>query len=285
MKRLVICGKNAIACKATEYTFDVITINGLDLRLGTIPVAGDNGVDTWQPSLRKVSNQLGLPIYPSLSSASLTQDDIVVSLEYDKVIRPTDLNHARAFNIHFSNLPKYRGCLTSVWPIRNGEKQAGATLHELTPGIDDGPIVDQVLFDIPEFMTSFDLYRSYSAYGYELYKRNLGKIVSGDYVARTQDPSLASYYKRSSVNFAELELPPFDQPAAQLRAYVQSLVFEPYQLPVFHGKRVVECDVLVWDAGKESLPPPAQVVIEDSEHAVVSCLDGYVRLRFHPDKA
>jgi methionyl-tRNA formyltransferase len=131
MKRLVICGKNAIACKATEYTFDVITLQSLDLRLGTIPVAGDNGVDTWQPSLRKVSNQLGLPTYSSLSSASLTHDDIVVSLEYDKVIRPIDLNHARAFNIHFSNLPKYRGCLTSVWPIRNGEKQAGATLHEV----------------------------------------------------------------------------------------------------------------------------------------------------------
>lgn len=96
----------------------------------------------WQPSLRKTAESHGIDI-EEIKNLDLSENDVFISLEYDKIINPSALNGASCFNIHFSNLPKYRGCLTSVWPIREGQKIAGVTLHVLSQGIDDGPIVDQ----------------------------------------------------------------------------------------------------------------------------------------------
>ena len=46
---------------------------------------------------------------------------------------------------------------TSYWPIKNGEKKSGVTLHKIDSGIDTGDIISQLSFDIDED-TLFSLY-------------------------------------------------------------------------------------------------------------------------------
>ena len=49
----------------------------------------------------------------------------------------------RMLNIHPSLLPKYRGLDTHARALAAGETEAGCTVHEVTPELDDGPILGQ----------------------------------------------------------------------------------------------------------------------------------------------
>ncbi|HRV99376.1 MAG TPA: formyltransferase family protein, partial [Aminobacteriaceae bacterium] len=48
---------------------------------------------------------------------------------------------AGALNIHGALLPYYRGCNPTQWAILRDESATGVTLHEVTAGIDEGPII------------------------------------------------------------------------------------------------------------------------------------------------
>lgn len=49
----------------------------------------------------------------------------------------------RMLNIHPSLLPKYRGLNTHARALEAGETEAGCTVHEVTPELDEGPILGQ----------------------------------------------------------------------------------------------------------------------------------------------
>ena len=50
----------------------------------------------------------------------------------------------RMLNIHPSLLPKYRGLHTHARALEAGDTEHGCTVHEVTPELDDGPILGQV---------------------------------------------------------------------------------------------------------------------------------------------
>ncbi|MAU43535.1 MAG: phosphoribosylglycinamide formyltransferase [Yangia sp.] len=49
----------------------------------------------------------------------------------------------RMLNIHPSLLPKYRGLHTHARALEAGDREHGCTVHEVTPELDDGPILGQ----------------------------------------------------------------------------------------------------------------------------------------------
>jgi len=49
----------------------------------------------------------------------------------------------RMLNIHPSLLPKYRGLHTHARALEAGDAEHGCTVHEVTPALDDGPILGQ----------------------------------------------------------------------------------------------------------------------------------------------
>ena len=71
--------------------------------------------------------------------------DFLFSFYYRQMLSPAVLAIARrgAFNMHGSLLPKYRGRVPVNWAIIHGERETGATLHEMVAKPDAGRIVDQ----------------------------------------------------------------------------------------------------------------------------------------------
>lgn len=275
----IICGKSFIGCAVLQYIVDANTLYSLPVTPYVLPMQGDIGVDTWQPSLRKLAQVTHTPFINSITELPLTNHTLILSLEYDKIIPVSSLGNARAYNIHFSNLPKYRGCLTSTWPIRNKERKAGVTLHVLTEPVDSGDIVDQIVFPIPPWATSFDLYRLYSLYGFELFKKNYAALLSGKLNPVAQDTKKSTYYFRSSIDFHDRDIRAFDMPAMRVAGFVRSLIFAPYQLPMFHNKPVIQCDTVSFKIPGQQLAA-GRVALEDATHAIIACQDGYVRLFF-----
>lgn len=281
-RRLAVCGKGAIACNALGYLTDVLPLLADRWDLATVAVQGDPGVDRWEPSLRAQCNRLGVPAFETVDALTLEPGDVLFSLQYDRIIRPAQLGGARAYNLHFSPLPRYRGCYPSIWPLRNGETESGVTLHVLEAGIDDGDIVDQQLFDVPPFTTAFALYGLYHAHGYEVFKRSLPAVLAGTERRHAQDAAQATYYDRKSIDFTAVDIVDWRaMTASQCVDLIRSLVFDPFQLPRVAGRQVVAAERVAGD-WSDALRGGDRI---GSHSALLACKDGLVRVRFKEDTA
>jgi methionyl-tRNA formyltransferase len=97
--------------------------------------------------------------------------------------------------LHNAPLPKYRGVSPINWALKNGEIEHGLTIHEITPGIDDGPIIAQLKYSIyPEFDEVIDVYKRSLEYGWTLFQQTMPLIDNVQ--ARPQNDSQASYYSK-----------------------------------------------------------------------------------------
>lgn len=86
----------------------------------------------------------------------------------------------RMLNIHPSLLPKYKGLHTHARALEAGDSEHGCTVHEVTPELDDGPILGQARVpvlpgDTPEALAARVLVQEH-----RLYPAVLRRFAAGD---------------------------------------------------------------------------------------------------------
>jgi phosphoribosylglycinamide formyltransferase-1 len=86
----------------------------------------------------------------------------------------------RMLNIHPSLLPKYRGLDTHARAIAAGDREAGCTVHEVTPALDDGPILGQARVPILPDDTPATLAARVLVAEHALYPAVLRRFAAGD---------------------------------------------------------------------------------------------------------
>lgn len=235
-KTLCIAGKNQIA---VDLLKEASRIEGV--RLVCLPTEVDRGYEGWQPSLFATAEQMSIPVV-MLDDLYEINNLVFLSLEYDKIIRPARFRNPDAlFNIHFSLLPKYRGCNTAIWPILNGEREHGVSLHVIDAGVDTGDIIEQVAFGIDDF-TARDVYFKCMRLGTDLCVQMLPKLISGHFDRQPQDPSEGSTYKRKDLDFS-LKKVNLNQTTQDVLRQIRAFTFVEYQLPIIEGLSVLEA----WD--------------------------------------
>ncbi|WP_439477419.1 phosphoribosylglycinamide formyltransferase [Brevundimonas sp.] len=80
----------------------------------------------------------------------------------------------RMLNIHPSLLPKYPGLDTHARAIAAGDAEAGCTVHLVTEGVDDGPVLGQSAVPVMADDTPASLGQRVLAAEHDLYPRVLG---------------------------------------------------------------------------------------------------------------
>ena len=86
----------------------------------------------------------------------------------------------RMINIHPSLLPKYRGLDTHARALAAGEREAGCTVHEVTPALDDGPILGQARVPVLKGDTPERLAARVLEQEHVLYPMVLRRFAAGD---------------------------------------------------------------------------------------------------------
>ncbi|WP_420325189.1 phosphoribosylglycinamide formyltransferase [Mameliella sp.] len=86
----------------------------------------------------------------------------------------------RMLNIHPSLLPKYRGLNTHARAIEAGDTEAGCTVHEVTPELDDGPILGQARVPILPGDRAEALAERVLRMEHQLYPAVLRRFAAGD---------------------------------------------------------------------------------------------------------
>lgn len=195
-RRVILLGKGELAVRVADWF-----VQSEDWELATIvPTVPE---PTWTDSLIAWAESNGVPYVESGHHGDLAgvkdddwNIDLAVSVFYDRIIPAWFIDKCgRIINVHNSPLPRYRGVSPINWALKNGENMHGVTIHEITPGIDDGPIVAQTTYSIyPEVDEVIDVYRRGLEYAWVLFQQTLPLLDA--ITARPQDESQALYYSR-----------------------------------------------------------------------------------------
>ena len=130
---------------------------------------------------------------------NIEEADIVISVMYDKIIKPKYVNNKICFNFHPGVLPEYRGSGAFSWVILNKEKKVGITLHLMDEGIDTGEVIEIREFLISKEDTAHSLFLRGEKVIYKMFKDWYKDLVRGDYISVPQDLSLGKTYYRKDL--------------------------------------------------------------------------------------
>ncbi|HWA24553.1 MAG TPA: formyltransferase family protein [Lacunisphaera sp.] len=265
---ICIAGKSDMAVDVAEH----VMRHYPNERLVVIPNRNDPGKNTFQKSLQLFARMNGLACI-DLEQAGSHRDLLFLSLEFDRIIKPSKFASKRLFNIHFSRLPAYKGMFTSAWPILNGEKTSGVTLHEIDAGIDTGRIIAQHEFPLAPTETVRTLWFRYVAEGTRLMIENLPALLADRYRATVQPAEGASYYSRASINYGALALD-LNKTAVEIDRQVRAFAFREYQLPKVMGHPISRARI----TETQSNLRPGNLVRETERYLELATIDYNIEL-------
>ena len=83
--------------------------------------------------------------------------DFIVVAAFGQLLPKSILDIAPCINLHASLLPQYRGASPVQQSLLNGDKKTGVTSMLMEEGLDTGPILEQIAFEIPREMRLYAL--------------------------------------------------------------------------------------------------------------------------------
>ena len=104
---------------------------------------------------------------------------LVVLAGFMRILTPGFVRHyeRRLLNIHPSLLPAFPGLHTHQRAIDAGCKVAGATVHVVTPELDDGPILDQAVVPVLPGDTAEQLAQRVLSQEHVIYPRAVANLL------------------------------------------------------------------------------------------------------------
>ena len=110
------------------------------------------------------------------------QPDIICLAGFMRVLTSHFVGHyqGRMLNIHPSLLPKYKGLHTHKRALDAGDTHHGCTVHEVTPALDDGPILGQARLAIQPNESPSELAARVLPLEHNLYPKVLRRFATGD---------------------------------------------------------------------------------------------------------
>lgn len=238
--------------------------------------ADDPNENIWFGSVQALARSHGLPVTivasgddPALhASVAAEQPDFLFSFYYRFMLPPALLALAKhgAYNMHGSLLPKYRGRVPINWAIIHGERETGATLHEMVARPDAGGIVDQQAVPILINDTALDVFRKATVAAELVLHRSLPVLLGGTVRPRMQDLSAGSYFGGRKPEDGRIQ---WAWSAWKIHNLVRA-VAPPYPGAFCDvGGRRLEILGTVWRDSPTGEPAPA--VLELSQNALLLC--------------
>jgi methionyl-tRNA formyltransferase len=122
--------------------------------------------------------------------------DFLFSFYYRQMLHAPLLQAVRrgAYNMHGSLLPRYRGRVPVNWAVLHGERETGATLHQMNVKPDNGPIVDQFAVPILPDDTAHEVFEKVTLAAELCLYRSLPRLIAGTAEHRLQDLSQGAYF-------------------------------------------------------------------------------------------
>jgi len=200
------------------------------------------------------------------------EPDFLFSFYYRLMLAPALLAIAPrgAFNMHGSLLPKYRGRAPVNWAILRGERETGATLHEMVARPDAGRIVDQQPVPILPDDTAREVMDKVTLAAEIVLDRSLPKLRDGTATLREQDLVRGSYFGGRRPEDGEID---WTRPAREVHDLVRA-VAPPYPgaFADLGGKRLRILRTL--NTGRDNMALTGPALLAEAAELYLRCADG-----------
>jgi methionyl-tRNA formyltransferase len=244
----------------------------------------DNPNETiWFASVEKLARAHGIEVAlprdpneaPFVERLRALAPDFIFSFYYRQMLSPALLACASrgAFNMHGSLLPRYRGRVPINWAIIKGERETGATLHEMVEKPDAGRIVDQQAVPIGDNDLASRVFARVTEAAEAVLSRALPRLVDGTATLTAQDLGLGGYFGGRRPEDGRID---WTQGAWQVHNLIRA-VAPPYPGAFTHldGARIVVAGSW-WAEPPATLPragDPGSVAV-DGGNCYACCGDG-----------
>lgn len=176
--------------------------------------------------------ELGLPVI----EASRVDDEVTARLAeldvdlgvivaYGALLRRAALDVPRHgwVNLHFSDLPAYRGAAPVQRAVMAGDTRTAATVFQLVEALDAGPVFAAEPYEIGAEQTAGEVLAGMADAGAEVVLRVVDGIADGSATAVPQvgEPTLAP---KTTIDDGRIA---FDAPAARVHAQIRGVTPEP----------------------------------------------------------
>ena len=176
-----------------------------DVQVALVVTHRDNPNETiWFDSVEKLARAHDLPVSTPadandpavIEQVRALQPDFLFSFYYRNMLGAELLALPRrgAYNMHGSLLPRYRGRVPVNWAVIMGERETGATLHQMVAKPDAGGIVDQQAVPIGPEDTAAEVFGKVTEAAERVLARALPGLIAGTARITPQDLSLGSYH-------------------------------------------------------------------------------------------
>jgi methionyl-tRNA formyltransferase len=234
--KIVFMGGNLLGCACLRYLLRVKNVKILMV----VGCYHDNGSviepRVWNASLARLAINKNLPFIQPKSThnlqfindiQSIDRPDLILTVEYDKILDPTILTIPKmgAINIHFSPLPLHRGSSPVVWSLMEND-QAGITMHWVNEQVNAGDIIATKTTPIGQEDTSFSLYLKLSKIGMDLFKNYFPKIMKGPAPKIPQQESESSYH---AAGYPKQRIIDWNKNSNEIERFIRALTFPGFE--------------------------------------------------------
>ena len=161
-----------------------------------------------------------------VNTSELPQGDIGFSVHYPRLISSQLIErYQKLYNLHPGYLPWGRGFYPVFWALWE-QTPAGATLHEITAGVDEGPIVAQVPVEYYAHDTGGSLHQRVRQAEENLFLDYWPRILEGEALPALPQPADRGSYHTKKEFFALKRQPPLESlSGAELFRLIRCLTF------------------------------------------------------------
>lgn len=267
MMRIVFAGSPAVAVP----TLDALIAAGHDIVavLSQPDAPAGRGRKLVPSAVSARALELSLPLLRPERAAEATQEiaalqaDVGVVVAYGQLLRPPLLAALRHgwINLHFSDLPRWRGAAPVQRAILAGDTETAATVFQLVPALDAGPVWARLETAIGERETAGELLERMSHEGTSVVVEALRRIEAGE--QPTEQPvGGTTHAAKLEVADGHLDL---SRPAAELDRQVRGVTPSPGAWTTWKGERFKVLRARV-DADAPALAPGVLHVTKRAVH-------------------
>jgi phosphoribosylglycinamide formyltransferase-1 len=168
------------AAKAADYPAEIVAVIANKADAGGLETARAQGIPAHAIAHRDYPSKQAHEVAVS-EALQAAKAEIICLAGYMRIISPEFVREwqGRMINIHPSLLPLFRGLHTHEQALEAGVRVHGCTVHFVTAGMDEGPIIAQTAVPVKTGDTPETLAERVLSVEHETYARALALVATG----------------------------------------------------------------------------------------------------------
>ncbi len=205
--------------------------------------------------------------------------DIIILSGFNKILPKEIFDYPKfgSINLHAGPVPKYRGGSPLNWQLINGENKIGLSILKVESGLDNGPILNQLFFNISQNTTINEIHKIANKKFPEMVIKSLKLLKKPNSLKfRKQKNENAIYWHQRNVSDGLIDWK--NKTAKEVHNLVRA-ISKPYPgaFSFYKKKKIIILEASV--CSKTVKGTPGRVLFLNKKEPIIICKDNGIKIK------